>query len=30
VFHPVKSGNLICRFTDEHEEMSFLFTEYLE
>ena len=30
VFHPVKSGNLTCRFTDEHEEMSFLFTEYLE
>ena len=30
VFHPVKSGKFICRFTDECEEMSFLFTEYLE
>jgi type II secretory pathway pseudopilin PulG len=26
--HPIKQGNLTCRFTDEHEEMAFLFTEY--
>ena len=30
VFHPLKGGKFVCRFTDEHEEMSFLFTEYLE
>jgi type II secretory pathway pseudopilin PulG len=26
--HPLTEGNLICRFTDEREEMVFLFTEY--
>jgi len=26
--HPLMSGKLICQFTDECEEMSFLFTEY--
>ena len=26
--HPLKSGTHICRFTDEKEEMTFLFTEY--
>jgi len=26
--HPVKSGRLICQFTEEHEEMVYLFTEY--
>jgi len=26
--HPLKTGKLICRFTDECEEMEFLFTEY--
>ena len=26
--HPMRSGNYICRFTDEREEMAFLFTEY--
>jgi len=30
VFHPVNSGKFTCRFTEEHEEMSFLYTEYLE
>ncbi len=28
VFHPIKSGSFICRFTDENEHMSFLFTEF--
>jgi type II secretory pathway pseudopilin PulG len=26
--HPLKTGSLVCRFTDEGESMSFLFTEY--
>lgn len=26
--HPTKTGNLLCRFTDENETMQFLFTEY--
>lgn len=26
--HPLKVGNLVCRFTDESESMEFLFTEY--
>ncbi len=26
--HPMTVGKWICRFTDEHEEMSFYFTEY--
>jgi len=30
VFHPIKSGAHVCRFTDEHEQMSFIFTEYLK
>ena len=29
VFHPLKGGKFICRFTDEQEQMMFLFTEYL-
>jgi len=29
VFHPIKSGTHVCRFTDEHEQMSYMFTEYL-
>jgi len=28
--HPIKTGKKICHFTEEHEEMSFLFTEYKE
>jgi type II secretory pathway pseudopilin PulG len=27
-FHPVKTGKRICEFTDECEQMSFIFTEY--
>ncbi len=30
IFHPVKVGTLICHFTEECEEMSYIFTEYLE
>jgi len=30
VFHPIRTGTRVCRFTEEHEEMKFLFTEYLE
>ncbi|HNX36109.1 MAG TPA: type II secretion system protein [Kiritimatiellia bacterium] len=30
VFHPIKTGSYLCRFTDEHEKMTFLFTDYLE
>lgn len=30
VFHPIKTGTQICRFTEEHEQMSFMFTEYLK
>jgi len=26
--HPIRQGKELCRFTDEHEEMKFLFTEY--
>jgi prepilin-type N-terminal cleavage/methylation domain-containing protein len=26
--HPLRSDKWVCRFTDEHEEMIFLFTEY--
>jgi len=26
--HPVRTGSKICRFTEEHEEMTYLFTEY--
>jgi prepilin-type N-terminal cleavage/methylation domain-containing protein len=26
--HPIKEGSQTCRFTDECEEMTFLFTEY--
>jgi len=26
--HPIKTGDRICHFTEEHEEMNFLFTEY--
>mgnify|MGYP001340667556 FL=1 len=26
--HPLRKGKLQCRFTDEHEEMVYLFTEY--
>lgn len=29
VFHPLTSGKFVCRFTDEGEQMSFMFTEYL-
>ena len=29
VFHTVTSGKLLCRFTDEAEQLSFVFTEYL-
>ena len=29
-FHPIKSGDHICRFTDEHEQMKVYFTEYLK
>ena len=30
MFHPLKTGPRLCRFTDEHEQMNFLFTEYQE
>jgi type II secretory pathway pseudopilin PulG len=30
VLHPIKSGTRICRFTEEHEQMAFMFTEYLK
>ena len=26
--HPVQPGKHLCRFTEEHEEMTYLFTEY--
>lgn len=26
--HPMRTGKLTCRFTEEHEEMVYLFTEY--
>jgi prepilin-type N-terminal cleavage/methylation domain-containing protein len=28
--HPKKTGKFLCRFTEEHEQMNFLFTEYKE
>ncbi|MDD2462247.1 MAG: prepilin-type N-terminal cleavage/methylation domain-containing protein [Lentisphaerae bacterium] len=28
VLHPIRSGPFACRFTEEHEQMSYLFTEY--
>jgi prepilin-type N-terminal cleavage/methylation domain-containing protein len=28
VLHPIVNGQNVCRFTDEHEQMMFLFTEY--
>ena len=30
MYHPIKTGTRLCRFTDEHEQMKFLFTEYQE
>ncbi|MDD4102489.1 MAG: hypothetical protein PHU80_07650 [Kiritimatiellae bacterium] len=27
-YHPLKTGKYICKFTDESEQMSFIFTEY--
>ena len=30
VFHPLTGGQYVCHFTDEHEQMSFMFTEFLE
>ncbi|MEI7901974.1 MAG: prepilin-type N-terminal cleavage/methylation domain-containing protein [bacterium] len=26
--HPLRQGKMVCQFTDEKEEMAFLFTEY--
>jgi len=28
--HPIRSGPFACRFTEEHEEMCYLFTQYRE
>jgi prepilin-type N-terminal cleavage/methylation domain-containing protein len=30
VLHPIRSGPFACRFTEEREEMSYLFTAYRE
>ena len=30
VFHPIKTGTHICRFTDEHEQMTYLLTDGME
>ena len=29
VFHPISDGAFVCHFTDEHEQTTFMFTEYL-
>ena len=29
-FHPLTDGKYVCHFTDEHEQMSFMFTEFLK
>lgn len=28
LYHPLKQGKYICKFTEESEQMSFIFTEY--